>query len=33
MKTKVGYSQNTDAFQSGFESAQMADLKNCKVGF
>lgn len=32
MKTKVGYSQNTDAFQSGFESAQMADLKNCKVG-
>lgn len=32
LKTKVGYSQNTDAFTSGVESANMSNLKNAKVG-
>lgn len=32
MKTKVGYSQNADAFQSGAETAQMANLGNATVG-
>lgn len=32
LKTKVGYSQNADAFSSGAETAKMADLACAKVG-
>lgn len=32
MKTKVGYSQNVDAFTSGAETAKMAKLSDAKVG-
>ena len=32
IKTKVGYSQNVDSFQAGFETAQMANLGEAKVG-
>lgn len=32
MKTKVGYSQNANAFQSGVETATMANLANASVG-
>ena len=32
MKTKVGYSQNPDAYSCGLESAKMANLNNCKLG-
>lgn len=32
LKTKVGYSQNADATQSGKETAEMANLKEAKVG-
>ncbi len=32
LNTKVGYSQNKDAFSSGTESAKMANLDNAKVG-
>ena len=31
-KTKVGYSQNPDAYASGAESAAMAQLADAKVG-
>ncbi len=32
MKTKVGYSQNSDAYQSGVETASKANLKDMKAG-
>ncbi len=32
MKTKVGYSQNSDAFQSGVETATTSNLKEMKAG-
>lgn len=32
LKTKVGYSQNVDAFESGAETAKMAKLGEAKVG-
>jgi hypothetical protein len=32
LKTKVGYSQNADSFQSGLETAKMANLGEAKVG-
>lgn len=32
LKTKVGYSQNADAFTSGAETAKMAELADAKVG-
>lgn len=32
LKTKVGYSQNADAFTSGVETAKMAELAGAKVG-
>lgn len=32
LKTKVGYSQNADAFTSGVETANMANLGSAKVG-
>ena len=31
-KTKVGYSENADAFKSGAETAAMAQLADAKVG-
>lgn len=31
LKTKVGYSQNPDSYQSGAESAKMALLGDAKV--
>ena len=32
LNTKVGYSQNSDSFTSGSESAKMANLEKAKVG-
>ncbi len=32
LNTKVGYSQNVDAYESGVETAKMAKLDNAKVG-
>ncbi|MBE6148501.1 MAG: hypothetical protein E7167_03295 [Firmicutes bacterium] len=32
LKTKVGYSQNADAYASGVETAKMANLNDAKVG-